>query len=260
MNFLKTTMIDIGKRMPARIRKSLFHFAFNCARDEFDKFAHEHAGAPAQLPLLKKISDKGFTPKTIVDVGGHVGDWTKLANSIWPDASILIFEPNHTKTDQLQVLANTINATLFTELLGAEDGLVVEFNVMESGSSVFAERSSTPRYLESRKVVTLDKALKNHGHIDFLKIDAQGYELEILKGATVKLKNIKAVLLEISLIEINMGCPILHEVIDHMHKAGFVAYDILEMHRRPLDRALCQIDIFFCRRNSELRSDTRFLA
>src|SRR4029077_16524171 len=97
--------------------------------------------------------------------------------------------------------------------------------------------------------------LSDHPTIDLLKIDAQGYELSILDGADRILPRVQFVLLEIALIEVNEGCPILHEVLSYMQDRGFVAFDILELHRRPLDRALCQVDIFFCRWDAKLRAN-----
>jgi hypothetical protein len=47
------------------------------------------------------------------------------------------------------------------------------------------------------------------------------------------------------LIEVNEGSPILHEVLAYMHERDFVALDLLELHRCPVDRALLQVDILF---------------
>ena len=93
-----------------------------------------------------------------------------------------------------------------------------------------------------------------------MKIDAQGYELEILKGAPKILRQAQAVILEVALIEINRGAPLLHDVVRFMYENGFVSYDVLEIHRRPLDRALNQLDIFFVREESPLVQDKRHFA
>jgi hypothetical protein len=158
----------------------------------------------------------------------------------------------------LQSIAPQLNAMLYTDLLGAEDGHEVKFHVMGSGSSVFPERSDVPRNTEIRHLRTLNSVLGDYERIDLVKIDAQGFELQILAGADKVLPNVQAVILEASLIEVNQGAPILHEVISQMYDRGFVAYDVLELHRRPLDGALFQIDIFFCRETSRLREDKRF--
>jgi hypothetical protein len=80
-----------------------------------------------------------------------------------------------------------------------------------------------------------------------LKIDTQGYELQVLAGASKTLEKAQLVILEVALIEINCGGPVLHEVIAYMYVRGFVVYDIVETHRRPLDGALSQVDLLFVR-------------
>jgi hypothetical protein len=45
-----------------------------------------------------------------------------------------------------------------------------------------------------------------------------------------------------------------------MKGLGFVTYDILEIHRRPLDKALSQIDFLFVREQSPLIADKRHFA
>jgi hypothetical protein len=86
------------------------------------------------------------------------------------------------------------------------------------------------------------------GEYNFLKIDVQGYELEVLRGATNSLQAFEAVLLEVAIIEINEGAPLLHEVTTFMAARGFIASEICEIHRRPLDKAMSQIDVIFVRR------------
>ena len=169
-----------------------------------------------------------------------------------------MIEPNREQNNQLRGVASDINATLHCDLLGAVDGKEVQFHVMASGSSIMSERSDVPRTTETRQLTTLNSLLAGGPNIDFLKIDAQGYELSILDGADHILSGVQAVLLETALIEVNEGSPILHDVLTYMHERGFVAFDIIEMHRRPLDRALCQIDVLFCRQDAQIRADKRF--
>jgi FkbM family methyltransferase len=248
-----------GRLLPAHVRKSLFHFAYNCAPDEFEKFAYLYAHAPNQEYLLREIASRGFSPRRIVDVGAYRGHWSKMAKTVWPKCSIIMVEPNVELRNHLNSVSADLGATLYTDLLGPEDGREVEFHVMESGSSVLPEHSGVSRKTEIRRLSTLNSILSNHDAIDLLKIDAQGYELAILSGADKVLPRVHAALLEIALIEVNEGCPILHEVLSYMRDRDFVAYDILELHRRPLDRALFQVDVFFCRKDSALRADKRLL-
>jgi hypothetical protein len=140
------------------------------------------------------------------------------------------------------------------------EGAAVTFHIMESGSSVFEEHSGVERRPLRLKQGTLDSITNGIDTVDFIKIDVQGYELEVLKGGMRTLARAQAILIELSLIEINEGAPLLDEALSFMRAAGFVAYDVLEIHRRPLDGAMNQIDILFVREESPLRADKRHWA
>ena len=58
--------------------------------------------------------------------------------------------------------------------------------------------------------------------------------------------------MEVSLIELYQGNPLLHDVTKFMEAHHFLAYDISTLVRRPLDQALCQVDIIFARKDSFL--------
>jgi FkbM family methyltransferase len=258
MNKFKTAIIDVlGRVLPDSVKNSLLHLSFHLAGSEFDRFAYDFNFAPNMEFGLAAIAERGLSPKTIIDVGAYEGDWSRMARRIWPHSRILMFEPNLEKQAHLTVVANDINASVFCELLGAEDHTVVSYNVMESGSSVLSERSPLDRIVERRSLRRLDSILKEIEAPAFLKIDTQGYELEVLKGSISILRSIEAILLEVAIIEINEGAPLLHDVLVHMKSIGFLTYDVLEIHRRPLDKALNQIDILLIREDSFLLVDKR---
>jgi FkbM family methyltransferase len=261
MNALKTALIEVvGRTLPRRAKNAFFHASFHLARPEYERFAHAYSYAPNMELGLAAMAGRGFSPRTIVDVGAFLGDWSTMARRIWPASNVVMIEPNREQQEGLEKVATELGARLFGELLGAENGRPVQFQVMGSGSSIMPERSALPRRAETRRLRTLDSLLKQIEPPGLLKIDAQGYELEILKGATAALRKFAAVLLEIAFIEINDGAPLLHDVIAFMKAHGFVAYDILEIHRRPLDQALNQVDIIFVTEASPLRTDKRHFA
>jgi FkbM family methyltransferase len=261
MNKLKTALVEVLKIvLPDRIKSALLHLSFNLARDEFDRFAYDYGFAPSMKFGLSAMAKRGFSPRTVVDVGAFEGDWSTLAREIWPQSRLLMFEPNIQKQARISVVANSLGASLFCELLGADDGAPASFNVMESGSSVLSERSPLDRIVEHRKLRRMDTVIEELESPVFVKIDTQGYELEVLKGAQKILPKIDAILLEVAIIEINEGAPLLDEVVVFLKRLGFVTYDILEFHRRPLDGALNQIDILFVRENSSLIADKRHFA
>jgi FkbM family methyltransferase len=241
--------------LPQSVKNSIFHLGFNLAQDRFREFAYRYALAPNMKLGLSDIAKRGFSPKTIVDVGSYHGDWSVMVKSIWPQANIIMFEANQENESILKSTANRINAQVYFELLGSEDGKQVDFFVMDTGSSVYEENSPLQRTVEKRILRSLDSLLPKDMIIDFLKIDTQGYELEVLGGAPRTLKNAEAILLEVSLLEINKSAPLIDEVLNFLKGYNFRAYEILEIHRRPLDFAMNQVDILFVKEDSPLRAN-----
>lgn len=241
--------------LPIRARHAFVHVGYMLEPQEFANFAHTYCIAPAMSVGLASIAARGFSPRTIVDVGAYNGGWTREAKLVWPAARTILVEANRAKLANLEGLGEVHCA-----LLGAEEGKTVQFNLMETGSSIFVENSPVDRKIEIRTITTLDALHLDIATPAFLKIDAQGYELEILKGSMNTLPAFDAILLEIAVIEINKGAPLFHEVTAFMDRIGFAACEILELHRRPLDRALSQLDILFVRKDSPLLSDTRYSA
>jgi hypothetical protein len=107
---------------------------------------------------------------------------------------------------------------------------------------------------------TVDEVLKRKDIIkaDFIKLDVQGFELEVLKGASKTLESAEVVLMEVSLIEINKGAPLINEVMQFMVSRGFICYDICSIVRRPLDKALWQTDLIFVNKSSSLVASKKY--
>jgi len=260
MNLKQLVVGALRRSLPARAKRSLVNLGFNLDRDQFQDLASQHLFAPDMRFGLKFLAKRGFAPASILDIGAFEGNWSKIASQIWPEAKLTLVEANATKAAMLRGDPELGDVAVVESLLGATDGAEVTFYVMESGSSVFEEHSDVVRRPVTLMQRTLDAVTENLGSWDFIKIDVQGYELEVLKGGKQTLAKAQVVLIELSLIEINAGAPILDEALGFMRTAGFVAYDILEIHRRPLDGAMNQIDVLFVREESLLRSDKRHWA
>ena len=207
--------------------------------------AHRFYAAPHPELNLRDAKARGFCPRTILDIGGYKGDWARTAHEIWPDAEITIFEANEEREPALKAAATAIGGTYHIGLLGAEDGVEVPFTVLDSGSSVFEPRNSFARTQTTKTLKTVDTLMAALPRVDFMKLDTQGYELEILRGASRLMPTAQAILLEVAFLEINKGGPLLHDVTAFMKERGFVAYDVVEIHPRLKDRATGRIDLMF---------------
>lgn len=212
-------------------------------------------GAPNMLGGLLRMQDRGFRPAFVVDVGACQGDWACLVHRAFPDCQVLMVEPQPRHHEQLRGMVASAADRLRLEpvLLGPPGMDAADFHVMDdgaggTGSSVLPELSSVPRHAIRLPVVTLDDVLLRTGgrQVDLLKLDVQGFELEVLKGATLTLQTTPHVLLEVSVVHYNAGGPLFHEVVAWMLERGFQVAEVFDISRDRSDR-LVQIDLLFSR-------------
>ena len=217
---------------------------------------------PELRNTLRVLMQRGFRPQFVIDVGAYHGEWTKQFSEIFPESKVLMIEAQEGKRETLtEICAHSGGRySLAMNLLGPDDASDVVFTEMETGSSVFEESSSFSRRRISRQTTSLDSVLLERGlsgPISFLKLDVQGYELEVLKGAQDALLRTEFVLLEVSLIPINKGCPLVADVVNFMSERGFRLYDFCSQIRRP-DLVLWQADFLFVSQQSPLLPESRF--
>ena len=196
----------------------------------------------------------------IFDIGAYQGDFTQTCLDIWPNSKIIAFEALHEKIDPLRSRFTGKNVQVVEGIVGDEIREEVSYFSDETSSSVLASQEFTPKKRLKQKMFTLDEFCDRNSlkAPDFLKIDTQGYEFPILKGFEKNLKSVKVILAEVNFIEVYHQVKLAHEVIQFLGNNGFVIYDICEIHRRPLDLALFQIDFIFVKQYSSLRSDKRW--
>lgn len=211
---------------------------------------------PDLSTVLRHTRSNGFSPKTIIDVGAYIGDWSRTAASIFPEARCLMIDANENNRKHLKAAASQIrNSEYCITLLGPESKPDVVFQVLGTGSSVLPELSSvsrTERHLAMERLDDLIAARQLEGP-SLLKLDVQGYELEVLRGARQTLAGAEIVILETSLVPCNAGAPLFFEVVSFMKDAGFVVYDFCGQSRRESDNTLVQTDVVFARIDSKLR-------
>jgi FkbM family methyltransferase len=122
------------------------------------------------------------------------------------------------------------------------------YNEVEEGTDI----NGTPREV---RTVTIDGMVaRRQARPPYLiKIDVQGAELDVLRGAENALKHTEYILLEVSLFQFFKNGPSFSDVVAYMKDKGFVPYDLYELQYRPLDCALAQVDIAFVREAGDFR-------
>jgi FkbM family methyltransferase len=208
---------------------------------------------PLDEQTYRRLAASGYAPASIIDIGAHDGNWTRLARRIFPDASILMIEPLSSKAESLSALAKSLKRTRFVDaLLGAEAGRTVTFYEAGTGSSVHREQSNVEFKETSLQTSRLDDVAEQLDGPIFLKLDVQGAELEVLDGGPKTLDRSDLVQLEVALLPYNDGAATFLEVIEYLDQRGFVPFDIAGM-IRPTGAELVQVDMLFVPAGSPLR-------
>lgn len=210
-----------------------------------------------QRGALRQLARMGVTPATVVDVGAAHG--TPALYETFPAARHLLVEPLAEFEAPLRALAAGLSdARVVMAAAGPCPGRIV-LNVHPDlvGSSAYREDEDSDVNGTAREVpqVTVDELVASSRSAGpyLLKVDAQGYELDVLRGAVQVLPATEAVLLEVSLFRFFQGGPDFAEVVAFMRDLGLVAYDVLDLKYRPLDGAQSQVDIVFVPEASPLR-------
>jgi FkbM family methyltransferase len=252
----------IGVRRALRGPQSSLESSGKNLSTETEKF---RAGVPSLPGLLLHLRDNGFSPSAILDIGANAGEWSRVAASIFTTSRILMFDGDPENEAVLHNAVREIGArsSYALCLLGAEKKDAVTFYRPEAGttgSSVLPEMTSYDKEAIRLPMDTLDSRTENAGLGAplLMKLDVQGFELEILKGGRKALEAAEVVITEASLLPYNEGAPLFADVVVFMHQEGFAVYDFCGQNRRESDRALFQTDVVFVRRESSLRARRKF--
>ena len=197
----------------------------------------------------------------VVDVGANCGQFSLLCRHWLPESTIYAFEPLRQPAERFgKLFAEDSHTHLFLAAIGAESA-EVEMHVskaMDSSSllpigptqsAVFPGTEES--HLERVRVAPLGAFVEPEALSErsLLKIDVQGYELEVLRGCERLLDRFSAVYVECSFVELYEGQSLAHEVIDWLHGRGFYLAQIGLVTFDPAGLSV-QGDFLFLRRGT----------
>lgn len=207
--------------------------------------------------ICSHLRQLGFQPKTIVDVG--VADGTLELYRHFDNPYLVLVEPMIEFKASIDAILGRYSGETHFVAVGSSDGQV-EFGVGPNIADFHNAKPIVDGAVTTRTVPTarLDSLVQDVAAPVLLKIDVEGFELEVIDGAPELLQKVEVAILETRLFDIFGGTPIFSEVCARMAAEGFEVYDVIDTIARPLDGALVMCDIVFVRRESGLRSDVRY--
>lgn len=193
-----------------------------------------------------------FDFKTVIDVGANKGQFGYFAKMQWPDADIHCFEPLPGPGARLADLLKD-HVTLHACALGTEEGTAdMHVASREDSSSLLALGAAQKSMFEMDEVGTHTVDVKRLDQViapqpqrpTLLKIDVQGFEYEVLEGATALLPYVDVVFVEASYIELYEGQKLADSVTNLLVSQGF---NLSAAHNEQYDAngTLVQADLLF---------------
>lgn len=139
--------------------------------------------------LLERLASAKF--KTVLDVGANVGDWSIAAAKLWPSASIYAFEVSpRTRADlEKQVAETGLSQRVLPVSAGMSDKAGTQvmyyypYNPELTCEELRHDASAAVPFDAVLTTVDQFAAEKGINAIDFLKIDVEGSEYKVLRGA-----------------------------------------------------------------------------
>lgn len=209
---------------------------------------------------------RNYDIRTIIDVGANTGQFARMIRGVLPEARIYSFEPIRECFLELdRDLGGTPALRAFNLALGESDGEVeILRNAFTPCSSMLEPTSLLEReYPDSARrervkvaMARLDTVLSDLdlGPEVLVKIDVEGYEPQVIRGAEASLSRALFVSIEIHFREYYKGQPLFDHIYRMMTERGFVYRGSAGQYASPVDHRPSYMDAIF--ENERLGGDT----
>jgi FkbM family methyltransferase len=211
---------------------------------------------------LYRLLNKAWLPSekigTVLDVGANEGQFIKVAQALFPRAPILAFEPNpHLMPPLERLLSAPKSGAVFPLACGRESAVsplyltkfspsasllrptalrIPDFPGAEIGDTIQAE-------VERLDEVVRSCELARPPYL--LKIDVQGFEWEVLQGATGILPDVAVILCEVNAEDFYVGQAGFEQIYVFMREHGFKLVDLGEPIRARATEEVLYFDLAF---------------
>ncbi|MBI2619511.1 MAG: FkbM family methyltransferase [Ignavibacteriales bacterium] len=201
------------------------------------------------------LQERGIA--TVLDVGANTGQFAAKIRQILPQAMIYSFEPLESCFKELVAVSTRLQPMrCFNCALGSESSLLtMQRNEYTPSSSILpiTPRTvdafpSTAKSVEEQVTVrALDELI---GELSLkkeilMKVDVQGYELNVLRGAERSLPQIAMIIVETSFVELYKNQPLFHDVYKFLTGREFSYAGNFDQLLSPVNGAVLQSDAIF---------------
>jgi FkbM family methyltransferase len=213
----------------------------------------------AQLPLARYLRD--FRVDCILDVGANRGQYARAARKLGYRGRIESFEPLPSVLEELENAARRDGDWFVHRYALGSENCSREINIstnLPSSSFLPLDEAFDPgpmnltmlgkTSVEIRRLDDVFVDIRKDAKSVLMKVDTQGFERQVIEGATHTLPSIAVVQMELSLVPNYSGETLIEEMIRIMRERDFVPWWILEGFYNPNSLQLYQVDVFFVRR------------
>jgi len=172
----------------------------------------------------------------VIHAGGHVGQEAPLYNSIPTLKNAILFEPDKNNFKKMEEAAKPFpKIKCINAALGARSYIGIMYTETDNNgasNSLLEPKVHLQQYPHISFPKKTKVSVKEIDGYDLdesyncLVMDAQGFELEILKGATTTLKNIDYIFTEVNREEVYKDCALIQDLDEFLAKFGFVRKEI----------------------------------
>lgn len=209
---------------------------------------------PSCVQVFNRLKNSGLSPRTFYDVGASTGCWSVSLSSVFPQAEYHLFEPLAQANEEYRQaltteLGHRNNFFLHCMALGETMGMAtVSVSPEAQGSTVLDVPASSyfPKKI-SAPLQTIDDLVGNRiiPAPDILKLDVQGSENKILRGAVRTLSRVQALQIECWIYPgYGEDTALMSEIISFLQGQGFVAIEFSDPYYDK-NHQLHTLDLYF---------------
>jgi FkbM family methyltransferase len=194
---------------------------------------------PEETSLLRSVTPQGGT---FIDVGANIGYFSLLASRwVGPSGAVYALEPvraTHARLRRNLALNPTANVTAVQVGASSTPGTAAIALESDAGHAHLVAGEVGPERLETITLTTVDAFVTSNRltRVDVLKIDVEGADFEVIRGAQTTLRRFRpVVLMEVELIT-RFGAS----VRDVEHFLDAIGYDCQLLGHRSATDLLCR--------------------